>query len=448
MSDDVYTDNHDPTGNRLQSTEDSGQSSVTNTYTSNALNQYTSVSFVPSVVYPVHDLDGNMTYDGSTWHHTYDAENRLIGSSPNTVTNGSVMLEYAYNYKNLRVEKIKKQLSGRDPGYPMNPQADPGTWDAVETRRYIWDGFNIAAEIIIDHVTPATNINYYTWGMDLSGSLQGAGGVGGLLCDTKVTSSATNTYYALGDANGNVTEYVDANGAVQAHGEHNAFGETELSGSMKDDFMHWFSTKPLDKTTGLISYELRYLKPDFAFLSRDPIGIMGGLNDYGFVNNDAVNRWDKLGLSWTEVLTWFGGWVSGSGKSFRALGPTSNAANDMKNTHHVNKARKLFREKNKDVKCCKDLKDYINYKADFRLPGLFASGANSTRQFIGSYRIDIYLFGCVNHKCKIDFELHNTTSATSFFYGLFPSWEREEFRMMGNVRQTIWWTEVYDAECP
>ncbi|MFA7173917.1 MAG: hypothetical protein WC340_10985 [Kiritimatiellia bacterium] len=33
----------------------------------------------------------------------------------------------------------------------MNPGGNPGTWNPIETRRYIWDGFNIAAEIIIDH---------------------------------------------------------------------------------------------------------------------------------------------------------------------------------------------------------------------------------------------------------------------------------------------------------
>ena len=51
---------------------------VTNTYTANALNQYTqiSVSSVPSVVNPVHDADGNMTWDGR-FVHAWDAENRL-----------------------------------------------------------------------------------------------------------------------------------------------------------------------------------------------------------------------------------------------------------------------------------------------------------------------------------------------------------------------------------
>ncbi|MDD2230705.1 MAG: RHS repeat-associated core domain-containing protein [Candidatus Cloacimonetes bacterium] len=166
----------------------------------------------------------------------------------------------------------------------------------VETRKYIWDGFNIAAEIIIDHVTPATNISYYTWGLDLSGTLQGAGGVGGLLSDTKVTNSETNTYFAVGDANGNITEYVDVSGTIVAHGEHNAFGETKFSGSMKDDFTHWFSSKPFDKGTGFVVYQQRYYDPIFCrWLSRDPSEEDGGLNLYGFVENEPIGLVGMLG---------------------------------------------------------------------------------------------------------------------------------------------------------
>ncbi|MDD2230632.1 MAG: hypothetical protein PHY48_14695 [Candidatus Cloacimonetes bacterium] len=295
---------YDDIGNREQSAVDSDQLSVTNLYTANNLNQYTSVNSAGSTMFIQHDLDGNLTCDGVKWKHSYDAENRLVKSEPYSVTNGAYMFEYKYNYKNLRVEKFKKELSGREAGYPMNPQANPGTWNPIETRNYIWDGWNIAAEIIIDHVTPATNISYYTWGLDLSGTLQGAGGVGGLLCDTKVSSSETNTYFAVGDANGNITEYVDVFGSTVAHGEHNAFGETKYSGSMKDGFTHWFSSKPFDKGTTLVSYELRFYKPPLArWLSRDPAGIKGGLNEVGFVNNDVINKWDYLGLAYGDRLT-------------------------------------------------------------------------------------------------------------------------------------------------
>ncbi|MDD2230800.1 MAG: hypothetical protein PHY48_15545, partial [Candidatus Cloacimonetes bacterium] len=223
--------------------------------------------------------------DGAQWHHTYDAENRLI-TSTNTVS--SVYCEYAYDYQSRRISKTT---------------LIPNPYSSLTTK-YIWDGWNIAAEIIIDQTIFTTNINYYTWGLDLSGTLQGAGGVGGLLSDTKVLSSETNTYFAVGDANGNVTEYINSIGATVAHGEHNAFGETKLSGSMKDQFTHWFSSKPFDKETGLVSYELRFYEPLLAtWLNRDPIGIKGGLNEVGFVLNNPINSIDLLGLD-TYLLFW------------------------------------------------------------------------------------------------------------------------------------------------
>ena len=176
--------------------------------------------------------------------------------------------------------------------------SQPGTWDTIETRRYVWDGYNIAAEIVIDEVTPSTNVTYYTWGLDLSGSLQGAGGVGGLLAETRTTASTTNTYYAFGDANGNVTEYADAAGTVRGHYEYSAFGEiTAQNGDLADTFTHRFSTKPFDVTTGKVHYEFRPNDPLLGrWMSRDPIGEGGGLNIYCVGANDIINAVDKLGL--------------------------------------------------------------------------------------------------------------------------------------------------------
>ena len=47
------------------------------------------------------------------------------------------------------------------------------------TNRYVYDGWNILSEVSSQNSEVSTN--YYTWGLDLSGSLQGACGIGGLL---------------------------------------------------------------------------------------------------------------------------------------------------------------------------------------------------------------------------------------------------------------------------
>ena len=58
-----------------------------------------------------------------------------------------------------------------------------------------------------------------------------------------------------------------------------------------------FSTQYTDNETDLVYYGYRYYSPALGrWLSRDPIEEQGGLNLYGFVNNDPVNKWDRLGL--------------------------------------------------------------------------------------------------------------------------------------------------------
>ena len=255
-----YAYAYDPIGNRVWS----AVNTLTNTYTANRLNQYTLISnpvnpVNPVQILPTYDADGNMKRLGD-WYHTWDAENRLVQSQPYGIaTNGAVRLEYSYNHKNLCVARIKKRLSGRGAGYPLDP-SQPGSWDAVETRRYVWDGYNIAAEIVIDEVTSATNVTYYTWGLDLSGTLQGAGGVGGLLAVTTADldqPDSLTTYYPCYDANGNITEYVDAAGNIRAHYEYSPFGEIVVqSGDLADTFTHRFSTKPFDAETSLVMYQL------------------------------------------------------------------------------------------------------------------------------------------------------------------------------------------------
>ena len=75
------------------------------------------------------------------------------------------------------------------------------------------------------------------------------------------------------------------------------FGELiRATGSKKDEFNFRFSTKYQDAETGLLYYGFRYYDADQGrWLNRDPIGERGGLNLYGFVDNDSLNYWDYLG---------------------------------------------------------------------------------------------------------------------------------------------------------
>jgi RHS repeat-associated protein len=133
------------------------------------------------------------------------------------------------------------------------------------------------------------------WGLDLSGSMQGAGGIGGLLAANLGTNG---THFVAYDGNGNVTAMVDAGtGSVSAQYEYSPFGETiRATGPMAKVNPFRFSTKYQDDETGLLYYGYRYYQPSTGrWPSRDPIGERGGKNLYGFVKNDPILFYDKLG---------------------------------------------------------------------------------------------------------------------------------------------------------
>ena len=139
----------------------------------------------------------------------------------------------------------------------------------------------------------------YYWGKDLSGTLQGAGGVGGLLYET----IDGVIYIPCYDNNGNVTKYVDENGNIVASYTYDAFGVLiAKSGPLADVFRHRFSTKYYDAETGLYYYGYRFYHPALMrWLNRDPIEEDGGLNLYGFCGNNGVVKYDKDGRAYFAV---------------------------------------------------------------------------------------------------------------------------------------------------
>ncbi|MCF7855854.1 MAG: hypothetical protein K9N51_13730 [Candidatus Pacebacteria bacterium] len=288
MGADSFAWAYDPIGNRQHYAENE----TVLTYLVNQLNQYTNIANGVTHA-PSYDDDGNMiSYSG--WTYQWNGENRLMLAS-----NVGTVVSYAYDYMGRRIRK---------------------TVNGVETE-FLYDGWNLVQETI------ETNVTRYVWGLDLSQTLQGAGGVGGLLC----VIVNGDPYYPAYDANGNVTEYVNSSGAVVAHYEYDTFGNTiAQSGPLADTFAHRFSTKYLDAETGLYYYGYRYYSPELGrWPSRDPLGDVSFIrnhirNDlfatpahhrayaqflrdgtdglYRFVNNQTHSSVDLLGLACT---VWF-----------------------------------------------------------------------------------------------------------------------------------------------
>lgn len=107
------------------------------------------------------------------------------------------------------------------------------------------------------------------------------------------------TAYSVCDANGNVSEYLNASGTIQGHLEYSPFGKASVeTGARPDDFAFRFSTKYEDALTGDLDYGFRdYDSKLGRWRSRDPIEENGGTNLYQYCFNSPINWIDYLGNS-------------------------------------------------------------------------------------------------------------------------------------------------------
>jgi RHS repeat-associated protein len=268
---------YDPIGNRLTA----ATATETTAYTANSVNQYTAI--VPGTglpFAPTYDANGNTTTLPSGLVLDYDEENRLVSAATLTTRE-----EYTYDGLGRRVER-------------RTFTAASGLTAPATTTRYVYDGWRVLAELTSTQSSPFTLQSSYTRGLDLSGTLEGAGGIGGLLAMTRdPAGSATSAYY-FHDGNGNVSTLVSASDALLASYTYTPFGDTlTATGTWASVNAYRFSAKECDAFTGLYYYGLRYYNPSTGrWLSRDPIGEKGGVNLYGMVRNNPIYCFDRLGL--------------------------------------------------------------------------------------------------------------------------------------------------------
>ena len=269
----AYAYAYDNARNRTAAAE----AGIATSYTANSLNQYTAVS---SDV-PAYDADGNLLALGD-WSYAWDAENRLATAGPTAPEDGSLRVRNEYDAFSRRVVKrVDRWHDGT------------GEWRPWETHAFLYDGWNVVREEVRDESGTLTTTLDYHWGRDLSGTLQGAGGVGGLLAYTR--NGALRI--PLHDHLGNVVAVVDDGGVPVAAYEYDPFGNiVSSSGPEADAVPFRFSTKYFDSETGLYYYGYRFYSPELGrWINRDPIEEECGENLYGFGKNSPLSAFDRLG---------------------------------------------------------------------------------------------------------------------------------------------------------
>ena len=255
---------------------------LTTTYTAIAQDSYgrsatnsVTVNLATNVTFQ-YDVNGNLINDGLR-NFTYDDENQMI----QVWVPDQWFSQFGYDGKMRR--RIRQEFTWQG-----------GAWVQTNEVYYVYDGNLVIQERDINNLPTTT----YTRGLDLSGSLQGAGGIGGLLARTAQSyvdaPMAGHAFYHT-DGNGNITMLINSSQAIVAKYLYDAFGNVlSKSGLLADANVYQFSSKEKDLNSGMVYYLYRYYDPNLQrWPNRDPLG------EPGF--DLARTLQFSLGSTWSDI---------------------------------------------------------------------------------------------------------------------------------------------------
>jgi len=278
ITQDMWAYGYDAAWNLIKRTNGNNGVFVT-TFTYNNLNELTSPNS------PGYDQNGNLvSWNGDTY--VYDDENRLIEIRDDSGCSHKT----DFTYDGFGRLRIRDEYTGY-----VDPVYGYCDWTWASETRYIYDGWRVIEERDSGNNPQVA----YTRGLDLSGSLEGAGGIGGLLARSDLTTfPETDTYYHC-DGVGNITMMLDTNQAMVASYRYNdPYGNNVFeSGTLAAANVYRFSSKECITSWGLYYYGYRFYDPSTQrWINRDPIGEFTDANLYRFVANTPASRLDLLGL--------------------------------------------------------------------------------------------------------------------------------------------------------
>ena len=226
---------------------------------------------LPANVAVLYDNNGNLTNDGVR-SYGFDAENQLT----NVYVPGQWKSEYVYDGLNRR--RIYKDYTWTN-----------NAWLKTSETRIICDGYLSIQERDANNNVLVT----YTRGLDMSQSLSGAGGIGGLLARTDTSGSV----YYHADGGGNITGLMDGSENMVGRYLYGPFGKLLGQwGKMAPANRMQFSSE-WTHPSGIVFYPRRVYLPELGiFASEDPIQERGGKNLHRAMKNNPLRWIDPKGL--------------------------------------------------------------------------------------------------------------------------------------------------------
>jgi RHS repeat-associated protein len=111
------------------------------------------------------------------------------------------------------------------------------------------------------------------------------------LTDSRLAT--TGPLYFLQDQLGSTSGLTNSNGGIVERVTYDAYGNSAGTSLTRYDY----TGRERDPDTGLLYYRARWYDPQVGrFISEDPIGLSGGINQFAYVSNNPQNATDPSGL--------------------------------------------------------------------------------------------------------------------------------------------------------
>ncbi len=216
---------------------------------------------------PTYDADGNMTSDGVR-SYEWDIQSRLMKITWDAGSNNTT--EYRYNALGQRSEQIEKT----------------GTTETAHYY-YLYDGIQRITRFNGGNETSNIDRQYLSQG------------------EQRKNGNNWDSYYYNRDHLGSIREVMNSDGTLAARYDYDSYGKrsTQYQSSNYQDGCdlaytgHYIQQSPVAGQTELELTFYRAYDPELGrWLSADPLGESGGMNLYGYVGGDSLNKIDRLGL--------------------------------------------------------------------------------------------------------------------------------------------------------
>jgi RHS repeat-associated protein len=352
--------------------------------------------------------------------HTYTFTANDNGRNASAALNATTVGSYLYNAFEQRVQKVASSTTTQQVYDRFGHLLTEANASGVVQKEYIWlDDLPVA---MVDD-TGASPVLYFIH-TDQLGTPQ------------KITDASANVVWdSVSDPFGNAVTISSLWGSPTLWGSFTWEPTTPEPTNLR------FSGQYFDAETALNQNWNRDYDPTTGrYIQSDPIGLLGGINTYGYVNANPLQQTDLVGQTASTNWNYFWNWALGIGSKQRSYGPDDVETQEMEQSPSAKKMRSEFAKAH-----CRNIKNfqYGTFEAywdTFANP--FTADASSTAFEVGGFAGASVTN---NGDGTATFDIPNVSGAHSFFLHMIPNspWAKGP---MSNIHQDFKWTEPI-SEC-